>query len=87
VNGDGKPKPRLIDVFKAFSLELPVYAVLVVAYVCLVLHFLGGWLHELFTKERTYYAVVSVVLIVGQGFMLEILARGLLGLVKGKREK
>jgi hypothetical protein len=56
-------------------------------YVVFVLHFLGGWLFRLFRSERPLYAVVSLVLIVGQGFVLEILARALLGLIKGKKEK
>jgi hypothetical protein len=30
---------------------------------------------------------VALALIIGQGFILEIFARALLGLIKGKREK
>jgi hypothetical protein len=80
-------KQNIKDAFKAFSLELPLYAVLVAIYGFLVLHFLGGWLFQLFTAERKLYAVTALGLIVGQGLCLEILARALLGLIKGKREK
>jgi hypothetical protein len=80
-------KPSLKNVFKTFSIELPVYAVLVVGYYFLVLHFLGGWLLQLFRDERTLYAVVALVLIIGQGYVLEILTRALVGLIRGKREK
>jgi hypothetical protein len=72
---------------QAFSLELPLYAILMAAYVLFVLHFLGDWLFQLFRDERRLYALVALVLIIGQGLMLEILARALLGLIKGKKEK
>ncbi len=80
-------KQNLKSLFKAFSIELPIYAILMVAYVLLVLHFLGGWLFELFTQERKLYAVVALALIIVQGFVLENVARALLGLINGKREK
>jgi hypothetical protein len=80
-------KQGLKNVLKAFSIELPLYAVLMVAYVFFVLHYLGHWLFQLFVSERKLYAVVALALIIGQGCFLEILARTLLGLIKGKREK
>jgi hypothetical protein len=79
-------KDGLRDVLKAFSIELPLYAMLAVAYVLCVLHFLGHWLFQLFRAERAIYAAVALLLIVGQGFILEIVARALLGWIKGKRE-
>jgi hypothetical protein len=80
-------KSNLKKVFQAFSIELPIYAVLVVAYAFFVLHYLGHWLFQLFTSERKLYAVAALVLIAAQGFILEILSRALLGLIKGKKEK
>ena len=80
-------KQSLTKVFKAFSIELPLYAVLVAFYGFLVLHYLGAWLFSLFKTERKLYATVALALIVTQGYLLEVLSRGLLGLVKGKREK
>jgi hypothetical protein len=79
-------KDRLREVVKAFSIELPLYAMLAAAYVLLVLHFLSHWLFQIFSAERKLYAVVAFGLIIGQGFILEIVARALLGLIKGKRE-
>jgi hypothetical protein len=80
-------KPSLKNVLKAFSVELPLYAALVLAYGLFVLHFLGGWLFQLFREERRLYAVVALGLIIVQGFFLEICARALLELVKGQRDK
>jgi hypothetical protein len=80
-------KENIKNVFKAFSIELPLYGVFVMAYGFLVLHFLGDWLFQLYSHERKLYAVVALLWIAGQGFILEILARALLGLIKGKREK
>ena len=75
-------KREIKAVFKSFLIELVVYAVLVVGYFFLVLHFLGQWLYDLFQHERKTYAFVAIVLIIGQGFLLEILTRTLLRLIK-----
>ena len=80
-------RENIKKVFKAFSIELPIYAVLVAAYAFIVLRFLGNWLFQLFTSERRVYAIVALALIIGQGFVLEIASRALLGLIKGKKEK
>ncbi len=80
-------KKEIKGIFKLFSIELVVYAALVVAYFFLVLHFLGGWLYQLFREERKTYAAVALLLIIGQGIVLEILTRALLGFIRGKREK
>jgi TRAP-type uncharacterized transport system fused permease subunit len=68
-------------------MELPIYAVLMVAYVHFVLRYLGHWLFQLSRAERILYAVMALLLIIGQGFVLEVFSRALLGLIKGKREK
>jgi hypothetical protein len=80
-------KQNLKNVLKAFSIELPLYAILVVVYGFFVFHFLEAWLFQLFKTERKLYAVTALALIVGQGFFLEILARWLLGIIKGTMEK
>ncbi len=77
-------KQSLREVLKAFTIELPVFAVLMTAYVVFVLHFLTPWLTHLFHEQRKWYAAVALGLIVGQGFVLELLARSLLGLIRGK---
>jgi hypothetical protein len=80
-------KDTLQKVFKEFSIELPLYAVLMAAYIFLVLHFLGSSLAELFHDHRRIYAVLALALIIGQGFVLELIVRTLLGLVRGKKEE
>ncbi len=80
-------KRELKSVLKSFSLELPVYAVAVVGYFFLVLHFLGDWLYHLFRDDRRLYAVLALALIVGQGIVLEVLTRALLVLAPGRRRE
>ena len=80
-------KPDTRNAVKAFLVELIVYAAFVVAYVFLVLHFLSGLLLHLFQEERHIYAYTALVLIAAQGFVLEILTRTLLGLVRRKGDK
>lgn len=80
-------KKEIKSVFESFSIELVVYAALVVAYFFLVLHFLGDWLYQLFREERKTYAAMALILIIGQGIVLEILTRFLLGFIRGEKEK
>lgn len=71
----------------SFLIELGVYAVLVVLYYFLVLHFLGDWLLHTFQHSRKSYAVLALVLIVGQGFLLEMLTTTLLRFIQREREQ
>ena len=77
-------KSGLKNLFKSFSIELPVYVVLVFGYFFLVLHFLGNWLYHLFLDERKLYALMALVLIVVQGFVLEMITRALLRIIVRK---
>ncbi|MDB6017315.1 MAG: hypothetical protein JWR19_1804 [Pedosphaera sp.] len=79
-------KRKIKTLLKSFAAELLLYGLLVVGYFFLVLHFLGNWLYHLFQHERKTYAVLALVLIIGQGFMLEILTRALLRFVNPGRE-
>lgn len=63
-------------------IELTIYAVLVSAYLVLVLHFLVGWLQELFTKQREMYAYVAILLMIAQAVGLERLASSLVHLTR-----
>jgi Na+-driven multidrug efflux pump len=56
---------------RAFAIELAIYAVLVTIYFFLVLHLLGNWLYRLETQHRVLYAVVAILLIVGQAVVLD----------------
>lgn len=79
-------KRNLKDIFKSFSIELPVYAVVVAIYFYLVLHFLGARLNYMFEHERTWYALLSLLLIIAQGVVLESLTRALLRFIRHNRE-
>ena len=67
---------------RVFAVELAIYAVLVAAYFFLVLHLLGGWLYRLETQHRITYAVVALLLIVGQAVILDAVTTLLLRLLR-----
>ena len=71
---------------KAFLVELVVYAALVVGYFFLVLHLLGGFLHELASHHRYFYAGTAILLIIGQAVFLEAVTTFLLRLLRGRSE-
>jgi len=69
------------------GLELVVYALLVGGYFFLVQRFLGDWLYELFAEKRRSYAAVAVLLMLGQGVVLELVTSFLLGLLERKSSR
>ncbi len=69
---------------KPFLLECAIYTVLVVAYFLLVLHYLGGWLKDLFDHQRWTYAFVALGLMLGQAVVLEMVTSLLLRLTRRK---
>jgi hypothetical protein len=79
-------KKEAAKTLRAFSIELGVYAVFVVGYFLLVLHFLGDWLHGLFDHHRVSYAFVAISLIIGQAVVLEFVTTFLMRLLKGRSE-
>jgi hypothetical protein len=79
-------KKETIQTLRAFLIELAVYAVLVIGYFFLVLHFLGHWLHQLETNHRYTYAVVAILLIIGQAVILESVTTLLLRVIRGRSE-
>jgi hypothetical protein len=79
-------KKNVKSMLRSFLIELAVYSVVVLIYFFLVLHFLGGRLYHMFLHERPYYAVVSLLLIIAQGVVLEYLTRGLLRFIRHNRE-
>ncbi len=77
--------PEIRRLIRGFTIELLIYAVLVVAYFFLVLRLLGDPLQRLFESHLVVYAFVSLALIVAQGVVLEAVTSfviGLLGLDK-----
>jgi uncharacterized membrane protein len=77
-------KKEAAKTLRAFAIELAVYAVLVVAYFFLVLHFLGGWLHGLEQGHRYGYAGVAILLMIGQAVLLQNVTTILLRVIRGR---
>ena len=77
---------RARSTLKAFLIELMVYAALVVGYFFLVLHLLGGALHDLAVHHRVVYAFTAILLIIGQAVFLEAVTTFLLRLIRGRSE-
>jgi hypothetical protein len=73
-------KPR--HAVRSFLIELSVYSGLVVAYVFLVIRLLGNWLDGLFEHSKPHYAIAALLLIIGQGVVLEMVTTLLLKLVR-----
>jgi hypothetical protein len=71
---------------KLFVLELFLYAALVAGYYFLVLHLLGPTLKDIYDHQRRLYAGLALGLIIGQGFLLEILTRGLLAWISPRTD-
>jgi len=71
---------------KSYLVELVVYAVIVAVYFILVLHFLGDWLKEIFDKNKVIYAVVALLLMLGQGVGLEITTTWLLRFIRRRTD-
>ncbi len=66
-------------------IEALIYVAIVSIYVALVLHFLVGWLKELFTKEPTVYAFVAILLMIVQAVGLERVAASLVHVTQRRR--
>jgi len=79
-------KKETTRTLRAFVIELAIYAVLVVAYFFLVLHFLGGWLQQLEINHRNAYAGIAILLIIGQAAFLDSVTTFLLRFIRGRSE-
>ncbi|HEX4639087.1 MAG TPA: hypothetical protein VH170_06345 [Chthoniobacterales bacterium] len=79
-------KKETAKTLRAFLAELAIYAVLVIGYFFLVLHFLGQWLQQLQSQHRYAYAIVAILLIIGQAVLLESVTTLLLRLLRGRTE-
>lgn len=71
---------------RSFLIELTVYAGLIVVYVLFVIALLGGWLDELYLRHKVRYAIAALLLIIGQGVVLEMVTNLLLKLVRSRSE-
>jgi Kef-type K+ transport system membrane component KefB len=77
-----KPPPS----WKAFCLELFLYAILLLAYFALVLHYLGGWFKDLYDNDRRLFAVMALVIMIAQTTLLEVVSGFLSWSVRKKKE-
>ena len=85
-SNDSPMKSVKISTLFHLILEVTIYAVLVSAYLFVVLHFLVDWLKELFTKQPEVYAAVAILLMIGQAVGLERLTTSLIHLARQRRE-
>ena len=67
-----------------FITELVLYAVFVLAYYFLVLHFLADRVKQVFDANKYYYAILALVLIFVQGGFLEMLTSALMRVIHRK---
>lgn len=79
-------KAETSTTLRAFVIELVVYAILVTGYFFLVLHYLSEWLQNLHLHHVKVYALVAVVLIIGQAVVLESITTWLFRLIRGRSE-
>ncbi len=63
--------PEMRRTLLRLAIELGIYAVLVSAYMFLILHFFSGLLVQLFHDDRVMYAALALALMVFQGIFLE----------------
>lgn len=80
-------KKEKTGTLRAFLIELAVYAVFVTGYFFLVLHYLSGWLQDLHLNHVKLYALVAIVLIIGQAVVLESVTTWLMRLLRGGRSE
>jgi hypothetical protein len=79
-------KTETSTTLRAFVVELAVYAAFVTGYFFLVLHYLSGWLQDLHLHHVKLYALVTIVLIIGQAVLLESVTTWLLRFLRGRTE-
>jgi hypothetical protein len=77
-------KKETARTLRAFAIELAIYAVLVVGYFFLVLHFLGAGLQWLERNHRYTYAGAAILLMIGQAVVLQNVTTILLRLIRGR---
>jgi len=79
-------KNKPMHAARSFLIELMLYAGLVVVYVFVVIGFLGNWLDALYEHHKIRYAFAALLLIVGQGVVLEMVTANLLRLIRRRSD-
>lgn len=75
-------KANLRILVRNLVIELLIYGVMLVIYFFVVLRFLGKYLTDLYQNQIVFYAVLSLVLIIIQGVLLESLTSYLIRLLR-----
>ena len=70
--------PSLIPFLRSLGAELLVYTPLLIIYLLLVIRFITQPLVRIFNDSPILYSMVSILVIVGQGVLLEMLTSWLL---------
>jgi hypothetical protein len=78
-------KKEKTNTLRAFLVELVVYGAFVTGYFFLVLHYLSDLLQNLHLNHVKIYAVVTILLVIGQAVLLESVTTWLLRLLRGGR--
>jgi Kef-type K+ transport system membrane component KefB len=81
-----KSTKQPLPTWQAFVFELLLYAGLVVAYFFFVLHYLSGWFKDLYDHDRTLFAVMALLIMIGQAVGLQIACDFLVWLMRGKKK-
>lgn len=71
-------KKPLGQILRRLAIELLLYGVLLVVYFWFVLRYLDSWIYSLFNESLTIYSVISLILIVAQGVLLEMVTHFLM---------
>src|SRR5439155_24458067 len=79
-------KKETARTLRAFAIELAIYALLVVAYFFLVLHFLAQGLFQLEMRHRYAYAVVAISLMISQAVVRQNVTTLLLRFIRARSE-
>jgi hypothetical protein len=71
---------------RSFLIELALYSVLVVTYVFFAIRLLGDWVEGIYQQHKILYAFAALILIIGQGVVLEMVTTALLKLIRSRVE-
>jgi Kef-type K+ transport system membrane component KefB len=80
-----KEKLEPLPTWRTFAFELLIYAVLVVSYFFLVLHYLSDWFKDLFDHDRRLFAVMALVVMIGQTVVLEVISSSLVWVMRKRK--
>ncbi len=73
-----KKDPSLRPLLISIAIEMLIYVPLVVVYFFLILIYAEAWLFDLYSQSKTWYALMALIVIVGQGVMMEALTSWLI---------